>query len=171
MSNSLLRIKVNTWLEQIAMGLNLQDKDILEIGIAGDPKPSGSHQFFGEGNRWKTMDINPKWAPDIVDDITRAKTKDNSFDLIIMTQTLEHIWDYDQALKNLHRITRKHIIVDCPWMYPFHQDAIRSEEDGLKWDDYWRFSPSAMYKLLTNIGFKKVKVFFDKLDVLCLAEK
>ena len=48
-----LRIYLNIYLEQVAMRLGLKDKDILEIGIAGDEKPSGSYKFFGKGNNWR----------------------------------------------------------------------------------------------------------------------
>jgi len=162
---------LNTWLEIIAIKWNLKNKDILEIGIGGDEKPSGSYRYFGEGNNWTTMDINPKWKPDIIGDITNNSIKDNSYDLVIMTQTLEHIWDFKKAIEELHRITRKYVLLDCPWMWGFHRDIVREETPTHEWDDYWRISPSALYKLLKDIGFKNVIIKFKEYLTLCIAEK
>ncbi len=159
-------------LEQIAMELNLKEKDILEVGIAGDDKPSGSYKFFGEGNTWTTADIEPMWKPDILCDISNCpQIVANSYDLVIMTQALEHIWDYKGAMENLYRITRKYLIIDCPWMFPFHHDKVREAKTYADWDDYWRFSPTTMWRLLKGVGFKEVKIIGEQEFTLCLAEK
>jgi hypothetical protein len=167
---NLLRPRLNVSLERLAMELGLTGKNILEVGIAGDEKPSGSYKFFGQGNEWKTLDKNAKWQPDIVADICDSGLNDNSFDLVIMTQVLEHIWDYQKALAELYRISKQYVIVDSPWMFPFHCDMARAESK-IKWDDYWRFSPSAMFKLLKEVGFKEVNIFSDDLFVLTLCQK
>jgi len=164
-----LRTQLNVWLERIAMKLNLKGKKILEVGIAGDEKPSGSYKFFGEGNEWTTLDIDARWKPDIVADITNNDLPDNSFDLVIMTQTIEHIWDYKKALSELYRITRRYAIVDCPFMYPFHEE--RSWRKWEDWQDYWRFTPAAFKRLLKEAGFKKVNIMFCRQLVLALCEK
>ena len=166
-----LRNQLNIWLEAIAIKLNLRDKEILEIGIAGDEKPSGSYKFFGEGNKWITLDKNSKWEPDIVADITNNNIPDSSYDLIIMTQTLEHIWDYKKALSELYRISKKYAIVDCPFIYSFHQDAIRKTSPWWEWDDYWRFTPTAFRKLLQETGFKEVEINFNKQNTIALCQK
>lgn len=165
-----LRTQINVWLEGIAVKLNLQGKRILEIGIAGDEKPSGSYKFFGKGNDWTTMDINPKWSSDIVADICDNDISDNSYDLVIMTQTLEHIWDYKAALKNIHRITKQYAIIDCPFQVNFHQDKIRKGVSWKEWEDFWRFTPAAFKRLLEEAGFKKVDISFNRLDTIAVCE-
>lgn len=166
-----LRRQLNVWLEQIALRLNLQNKSVLEVGIAGDEKPSGSYKFFGQGNKWTTLDINPRWKPDIVADITQSNLPDNEYDLVIMTQSLEHIWDYRKALSEIYRITKKYAIVDCPFMYPFHFDSVRTRVSWENWDDYWRFTPASLRRLMLEVGFKKVQVMFANEFTLCLVEK
>jgi|TARA_Y100000296_G_C5174026_1_gene258968 SAM-dependent methyltransferase len=165
-----LRNKVNVFLEKIAIELNPIDWDILEIGIAGDEKPSGSYRFFGKNNKWTTMDINPKWKPDIVGDITNNQIPDNAYDLVIMTQTLEHIWDYEKAIKEIYRVCKRYAIIDCPFHCAFHQDNQR-QKPWQEWDDYWRHTPAAMNKLLLNAGFKGVDLEFRHEVILCLATK
>ena len=165
------RTGLNIELEKLAVELNLTGKRILEIGIAGDEKPSGSHKFFGKGNYWATLDKNPKWKPDIISDICNSKLPDNSFDLIIMTETLEHIWDYKKALSEIGRISKQYAIIDCPFQYSFHCDIIRGDNrHWSEWDDYWRFTPAAFNKILKEAGAKEVKIRFNNLFTIALCE-
>jgi len=167
-----LRLQLNAWLEGLAMRLNMKDKKVLEVGIAGDEKPSGSYRFFGNGvSEWKTLDIDPKWKPDIVADITQSGLPSDSFDLVIMTQTIEHIWDYRKALSEICRISKKYAIVDCPFAYPFHQDKMRADQHWSHWDDYWRFTPSAFKRLLKEAGFRKVQISYHHLNTLAFCRK
>jgi len=168
--SAILRNFLNANLEAYAVKLNPSGWSILEIGIAGDEKPSGSYKFFGQGNKWTTLDINSKWNPDIVADITKSGIQDNEYDLVIMTQTLEHIWDYKKALSEIYRITKKWAIIDCPFMFPFHQDLQRQKE-WQEWDDYWRFTPAAMNKLLLEVGFKEIDIKFNEMVTICVAQK
>lgn len=171
MSESQLRLYLNSWLEGIAMKLNFKDKDILEIGIAGDDKPSGSYKFFGEGNRWSTMDKEKKWEPDYIQDITEPFLEDNSFDVVIMTQALEHIWNYKDALKSIYNITRDYAIIDCPFMYKFHQDVFRQDLPWDQWDDYHRLTPAGFKKALKEAGFEEVEIVFNDLNTLAVCRK
>lgn len=170
-NNFQLRTLLNVWLEEIAISLNLRGKNILEVGIAGDDKPSGSYKFFGAGNNWTTLDKNSIWKPDVEVDICESGLPDNSFDLVIMTQTLEHIWDFKKAISEIYRITKEYAIIDCPWMFDYHCDKIRMGAPHDEWDDYWRISPSAMKKLCKWAGFGEVRVRMQNELTLALCQK
>lgn len=171
MTNSQLRTQLNVFLEQIAVELDLRDKKILEVGIAGDEKPSGSFKFFGQGNEWSTMDKNGKWEPDYTQDICSTNFDDEQFDVVIMTQTLEHIWDYKKALREIHRITKEYAIIDSPWMYDFHQDSMRQDVPWWEWDDYHRLSPAGLNKALKEVGFREVDMKLSKLVNIAVSKK
>jgi len=166
-----LRPQLNSWMEAAAMKINMQGKSILEVGIAGDEKPSGSYKFFGKGNRWTTFDKEEKWQPNIVGDITKAPLADNKFDMVIMTQALEHIWNYKDALKEIYRITSDYALIDCPFKYAFHQDNLRVEEDWKNWDDYHRLTPAGMNKALEEAGFEKIDIIFSEINTLAICRK
>jgi len=89
---------------------------------------------------------------------------------VIMTQALEHIWDYKKALSEIYRITNKFAIVDCPFMYPFHQDVQRPRR-WQDWDDYWRITPAGINRLLEEVGFNEIDINFNDLVTLCVANK
>jgi SAM-dependent methyltransferase len=121
---------------------------VLEVGVAGDPKPGGNYKFFGVGNDYKTLDISAEFDPDIVADICDTGLEGASYDLVILSQTLEHIYDFRKAVKECSRILKKGgwLIIDCPFYYPYHAEP--------EFADYWRLSPSAMTKVLLEVNFQ-----------------
>lgn len=150
--------------------MNLSGKDVLDVGIAGDEeyapgKKGGNHKFFGDKNNYATMDMIADLKPDYVGDICDTEFQDYSWDLIIISQVLEHCWTPKQALKEAYRITKKGgwLIVDTPWNYPQH------EEDGF--GDYWRFTPMGMDKLCTEAGYMLVQNNSNPWLVSVLARK
>ena len=142
---------------------------ILEVGIDGDPKPGGNYKYFGAGNDYKTLDILERVDPDIVADICDTKLPKEEWDLIILSQTIEHIFDFRAAIKECHRLLKPggFLIIDCPFYYPYH--GIEGKEG---YDDYWRISHTAMKELLNEIGFEFGKtVAADKILTSAMVRK
>jgi ubiquinone/menaquinone biosynthesis C-methylase UbiE len=56
-------------------------------------------------------------------DIYKLKYKDNSFDLVICSEVLEHLEDPQKALRELMRVSRRYILLSVPnepWFYLFN---------------------------------------------------
>jgi len=139
---------------------------VMEVGIDGDPKPGGNYKYFGIGNDYKTLDILEKVNPDIVADICDTELPKEDWDLIILSQTLEHIFDFRAAIKECHRLIKPggFLIIDCPFVYPYHGT------NG--YDDYWRISHTALKILLEEVGFKFGKtVSFNSLLTSAMVKK
>jgi SAM-dependent methyltransferase len=122
--------------------------DILEIGIDGDELPSGNYKYFGQGNNFKTLDFLPRLNPDIVADICDNDLPAESWDLIICSQVLEHLFEPMKAVSQIYRLLKPggYAILDSPWDYPYH---------GLPdYDDYWRISDKALSKMAEVVGFE-----------------
>ena len=89
-------------------------ENILEIGIgyygftARELKHTGYHVT--------TMDIDPAINPDVVGDIRNLSFPNKSFDVVAAFETLEHIpyEDFVPALRELGRVSKKHIIISLP---------------------------------------------------------
>lgn len=128
-------------------------KDVLEVGIAGDVKPGGNYYLF-QGKGYKTMDIDAKYKPDYVDDITNlnGSTPQNSFDVVLLSNTIEHTYEPFRAIMGAYLLLREGgwLIVDCPWVYPYHA------EDGFP--DCWRISDDGLKYLLEKAGFQNIQV-------------
>lgn len=147
-----LRKEIFYFLQKYRNMLEPEGWDILDVGTAGDPprpdgKPGGNYQFFGEGNRYKTVDVSEEFQPDYVEDICHTSFKNNTWDLIILSQTLEHIYTPHTAVLECHRIIKEggFLILDAPWMYRYHPEH--------SYDDYYRFSASCLKRIGTEMGF------------------
>ena len=121
--------------------------DVLEVGIDGDERPSGNYKNFGIGNNFKTMDFLERLEPDIVADICHTDEKSESWDLIILSQTIEHVKQPMRAVNECYRILKPngYLILDSPFNYPYH---------GLpEYDDYHRFTHKGLALMLKEAGF------------------
>lgn len=117
--------------------------NLLYVGIAGDP-PGGEYSPIFTKFNIKTFDICEKWKPDILGDITKTNFADDTWDLIVCVQTIEHIPNVWDLPKELYRIIKPggYIIVDCPWGYPYHGEP--------EFGDYWRISKDGMKAMFNN---------------------
>jgi SAM-dependent methyltransferase len=80
----------------------------------------------------------------IVADLTRADhLAANMFDCVILTQTLQYIYDVRAALRTLYRILRPGgvLLATCPGL------SQMSRLDAEQWGEYWRFTTFSMRRL------------------------
>lgn len=80
----------------------------------------------------------------IIDDLTCAKAiPSDTFECIIFTQTLQHIYDVRAAIQTLHRILKSGgvLLVTLPGISQI------SRYDMDRWGDYWRFTTLSARRL------------------------
>lgn len=108
---------------------------------------------------------NPKAT--IVADLTKADNiYSNSFDCIILTQTLQMIYDVDSALKQLHRILKS----DGMLLVTTHGISKICRREGRDdWGEYWHFTSQSIlnlflkYFLAENV---KIEVYGNVLSAI-----
>lgn len=148
------REELNTLLQKWSNNLNIRNGmyhfinklDILDVGIAGDnEKPSDRYVYFGRGNNFKTLDIDADLHPDYVADIKETPFVEQTWNLIIVCQCLEHIWNPQKVFDECYRILKKggYLIIDSPFMYEYHDPP-----------DYHRFTIDALEKYANITGFE-----------------
>jgi len=137
------RYVVNKEITKLEKLLNSYNKKILEIGCG---KNSYKKKF--PKSDWTATDINFEGDADLITDATDLKFSDNQFDVIICISVLEHIFEYQKALKEIRRVLKKKgiLILSTPFIFPYHDYP----------GDYWRFSDQAIKKLLKD--YKSVKI-------------
>ncbi len=76
-----------------------------------------------------------------------------SIDLIIIPNLLHHIYDYEKLFKQCKSFLKKNgsLYIFEPLIRELHQ----------KPDDYFRFTPFGIKKLLHNLGFKKIAINYN----------
>jgi SAM-dependent methyltransferase len=122
--------------------------NILEIGTDNNFKLGSNYKYFGIGNNYKTLDFFKETNPDIIADICDNDLLSEEWDLIIMSQVIQYIFDFKKALKECHRLLVKggFLIVNCPFVSDYQEKA--------DYDDYWRISHKALQNILNDIGFE-----------------
>ncbi len=93
--------------EIISMLKNQKIGDILDIG-------SSKNSIFAEGERIKTVDIKDA---DIIQDLNKNQTlrfKDRTFDMIILSQILEHLVNVEKIVQESKRVSRRYILIGLP---------------------------------------------------------
>lgn len=142
-----IRERVWRTMEKYSRIIDVTDKSVLEVGIGGDPKPGGNYNYLGkDAKKYKTLDNVSDFQPDYVQDICNTDFKDDYWDVIILSQTLEHIPDMWMATTECYRILKSggYLIIDAPFAWPYHAEP--------EFGDYWRVTPDGMKHLLQEFS-------------------
>jgi 2-polyprenyl-3-methyl-5-hydroxy-6-metoxy-1,4-benzoquinol methylase len=94
---------------------SLNPKKILEIGVGN--KTLSNYLKIQKFNI-KTVDIDPKYKPDVVGDVRSLPFKSKSFDCVVAFEVLEHLPfnDFKLALKELSRVSNGNLIISLPYV-------------------------------------------------------
>lgn len=76
----------------------------------------------------------------------------NRFDVVFNHTTLEHIYDFRKAFKNLCLVSKDIVILVVPFLQQMH---------GLGYPDYWRFSPLAIKKMFEENKMELLYLSFN----------
>lgn len=124
---------------------NISPGDVLEVGAGkfNNYKSMIPHKLY------VTMDVNSKRYPNIVSDIQLCSVADNSFDVVLMIEVLEHCPNPQKAVNELHRICRSQgvCIVSTRFMQPLHEEP----------NDYYRFTQYSLQVLFKQ--FQQVNIY------------
>lgn len=103
-----------SYLRQIDLTKGLGVEKVLEVGIGNKTVSNYLKQW---GFMVTTCDYDESLQPDIVADIRELPMGENSFDVVLACEVLEHLpWeDVSTALSELRRVTRKYVIVSVPY--------------------------------------------------------
>ncbi len=137
----------NKKIKQFAKGI--KSKKILELGSGIKVKGKdyySAKQFFDDSNDFTQSDIVEEFGHKIIDVTTMSFT--NEYDIIICMNVLEHVFEYEKAISNIHKALKPNgiAIILVPMFYPLHDEP----------NDFWRFTEHSLKIILD--GFKKIKI-------------
>jgi SAM-dependent methyltransferase len=124
--------------------------ELLDVGCGGSPFYP---LFLQKTNSYvKTDIITSSGNPDIYSSITDLPFKDESFDTILCTQVLEHVFEPFHAFNEMKRVLRHGgiVIIGTPFIYWIHEAPV----------DYFRY---------TRYFYQKVAKMYD-FEILYLKE-
>lgn len=99
---------------QMDLARSVNPENILEIG-----KGNGTVSDYLKkiGFSVTTCDFDKNLNPDIVADVRSIPVADNSFDVVLAYEILEHLpfEEFEKCLKELKRISKKHVLISLPY--------------------------------------------------------
>lgn len=122
-----------------------QQIKLLEVG----PRPSRWYELFKDKFSIISIDIDPESQADYIMDVCNMKEfEDESFDLVIMVEVLEHVHNPSLAIDEIHRVLKPggQLLLTTPFLFPIHDAP----------NDFFRF---------TKFGLKKILNIFDQVRV------
>ncbi|MFZ3020310.1 MAG: class I SAM-dependent methyltransferase [Minisyncoccia bacterium] len=130
---------------------NLFTKNKLVLDIGG--KKTNKRGLFDIGQssaNVKYVNIDRTSDPDIVSDASNIPLPDNSFDIVIMGELLEHVPEPKSVLNEAYRLLHSGgiALITVPFLYPVHADPY----------DFGRYTDYFWQESLKKIGFKNLKV-------------
>jgi len=126
---------------------------IYEIGsyrVEGQEEFADLRPFF-PGKAYVGCDMRQGLGVDRIEDVRCLKIKSDSVGTVLIFDTLEHVEDVHQAMKEIHRVLKPGgmVIMSSVMDFPIHDYP----------SDYWRFTPKAFELLLKR--FSVYEVEFD----------
>lgn len=158
-----VRENITNFIDSIQAKYQFQNSEILEFGTG---LLDHNKKLFGEKNHFIATDIYETPHTDQIASITESVFQKETFDLVIVSEVLEHVFDHHSAFKTLSEIVKKdgYVLITVPFEYPEHGE------------DYWRYTGRTLDLLLLRYGFKTVEAQegFDgekKTNIFRLAQK
>lgn len=141
-----------------------QDSKVLEIGPFGYPSSYNKIVNMGAQN-WHTLDIGAEYISDAAQNPLHSTSEseykypfdDETFDIVLSGQVMEHVKSLWEWLDELKRITRKGgiIIIISPISWEYHEAPV----------DCWRIYPEGMKALLDWKNLTPLVNRFESLEV------
>jgi len=122
---------------------DLKKKNILEIGIGNKFL---TNYLKSNDFQITTCDLDQNLNPDYVADIRKLPFENNSFDLVVAFEVLEHLpfTDFEIALQEMRKTSREYVVISLPYSSIF-------------------FSLTAIFPLIRTIFKKRYFNFFLKI--------
>jgi len=124
---------------------------IFEIGayrVEGQEEFADLRPFF-PGKVYVGCDMRKGLGVDRVEDVHSLRIKDESVGTVLILDTIEHVENVHQAMKEIHRVLEPGgmVILSSVMKFPIHDYP----------SDYWRFTPKAFELLLKPFDVYEVE--------------
>ena len=122
---------------------------VLDVG-GGHRNTYIEYMDLSKANDFVVIDIQPTPIVKVVGSVTEMPIQSKSIDTVLCFNLLEHVFDYESALSEIHRVMKPGAILYgwVPFIIGVHGDP----------QDYWRYTPTALERLLRSAGLRPLKI-------------
>lgn len=120
--------------------------DVLDIGGKNNDRRGHFRPDFEKVNQWLCLNIDVECAPDILASAEKIPLPDQSVDVFLMCEVIEHLSEPELCLSEASRILKSggYGIITIPFLFPIHADP----------DDYQRWTVTRIKKELSGVGLE-----------------
>lgn len=104
-----------SYFHQLDLALELEPQSVLEIGKGNGILTRFFKEKLGYSNAI-SVDIDAELEPDYVRDVRELDLQENSFDLVLAYEILEHVpfKDFEKALSKMAFVAKKNVVISLP---------------------------------------------------------
>ena len=123
-------------------------ESVLTIGAGGEVGDLLGDYARRQGFAVTSFDIDEKYGPDMLGDICAYDFGETAFDVIVLSEVLEHVHSPHLAIENIHRVLKNEgrLILTVPFIFPIHERP----------HDYFRYTRYGLEFLLRE--FRDVRI-------------
>jgi SAM-dependent methyltransferase len=139
-----------TFLNYSLSGIVLEG-EVLDLGSKSSAMSYNRFLKRAKGSKVTYTDLEASGNDVIKIDLeNKIKIENEIYDTITCFNTLEHIYNYEQAVNEAYRILKPGgvFVGGTPFLVGYHPDP----------HDYFRYTSEALEKIFTKAGFKKEKI-------------
>lgn len=134
---------------------------VLTIGAGGAINERLNHYAKDRGFDVLSFDIDEARLPDLVGDICTYDFGTQQFDVVVMSEVLEHVHTPHLALDTVYGCLKENgrFILTTPFIFPLHDRPY----------DYYRYTKYGLEHLLqrfSDVNIQERNSYFDAIDVL-----
>jgi SAM-dependent methyltransferase len=122
---------------------------VLDLGGGGSR--NAYHAIADDGVRVFTADVRVAGRPDFVANLEQGlPLREGSVDVVLLLNVIEHIFRYDVVIAEVGRVIASDgvLYLFVPFLYPRHTATY----DEFTVEDFFRFGPVTLTRLLTTVG-------------------
>lgn len=148
-----LDLPVTSLYPHLAAWLGGLSGKVLEVGCGAQPY----RHLLAKGCQYQGLDwegVKDVFGYEVPDTVYYDGSvfpfPEHSFDHLYLTEVLEHIYDLVPFLTECQRVLRPggSLFLSVPFQARYHYIPY----------DYWRFTPAALERLLSEVGFQDIKI-------------
>lgn len=123
---------------------------VLDIGGKKENKRGRFRPPLEAVECWEYANIDATTQPDYLAPAESLPILAASFDMVLLSEVLEHLPEPEKALAEIFRVLRAGGVLICaaPFLFPLHADP----------EDYQRWLPSKYGQVLGDIGFTEITI-------------
>ena len=123
---------------------------VLDVGGKKISKRGSFRPPLEKVDLWEYLNLDKSTKPDYHVNAEKIPVEENTFDIILMSEVLEHLEKPEIVLNELYRVLKKKgkIVLTMPFLYGIHADPF----------DYQRWTPTKFENVLKGLGFKEISI-------------